>query len=184
MKNWELSFFIHFPTQLSKDRMGKSKSITFEAYIWFWFIISNQIFSHHIVKGHSRWWSTPSIEAVLKKIPEFSSWIYRIYFVKQYVRCEWWGRAEIWRCAPRVIYLHYLLHSALPFRNSFQWENREKKKKSRSNAMMEMCAAKVNLNTVYSLAWTLEAKVCIQGSRINFLICLLPATRARHKASY
>ena len=39
MKNWELSFFIHFPTQLSKDRMGKSKSITFEAYIWFWFII-------------------------------------------------------------------------------------------------------------------------------------------------
>ena len=62
MKNWELSFFIHFPTQLSKDRMGKSKSITFEAYIWFWFIISNQIFSHHIVKGHFR-----SIAAVLKK---------------------------------------------------------------------------------------------------------------------
>ena len=62
MKNWELSFFIHFPTQLSKDRMGKSKSITFEAYIWFWFIISNQIFSHHIAKGHSR-----SIAALLKK---------------------------------------------------------------------------------------------------------------------
>ena len=71
MKNWELSFFIHFPTQLSKDRMGKSKSITFEAYIWFWFIISNQIFSHHIVKGHSRWWSTPSIEAVLPKTLNF-----------------------------------------------------------------------------------------------------------------
>ena len=174
MKNWELSFFIHFPTQLSKDRMGKSKSITFEAYIWFWFIISNQIFSLHIVTGHSRW----AVRPYLQKI----TWIFIINILCLTIR-EWQGAAEIWRCAPRVIYLHYLLHSALPFRNSFQWENREKKKKSRSNAMMEMCAAKVNLNTVYSLAWTLEAKVCIQGSRINFLICLLPATRARHKAS-
>ena len=130
MKNWELSFFIHFPTQLSKDRMGKSKSITFEAYIWFWFIISNQIFSHHIVKGHSRWWSTPSIEAVLKKIPEFSSWIYRIYFVKQYVSGVGQSR-NLTLCATCNIFTLFT-----PFCTSIQkffsvgkpWKEKEKQK--------------------------------------------------------